>query len=83
MQVAGRMAEIATGQEWETLFQENIALPLGMTHTRFRPVDPGHVPMIAGGAVSTLHDYSRFLTMLADDGSFQGRQVLSPRLSAK
>ncbi len=78
MQVAGRMAEIATGQEWETLFQENIAQPLGMTHTRFRPVDPGHVPMIAGGAVSTLHDYSRFLTMLADDGSFQGRQVLSP-----
>jgi CubicO group peptidase (beta-lactamase class C family) len=39
MQVAGRMAETATGKDWETFFQERIARPLGMTNTHFTPVD--------------------------------------------
>jgi len=49
MQVAGRMAELATGKDWESLFQEKIARPLGMTSTHFTPVDPsgGHAPMQA------------------------------------
>jgi CubicO group peptidase (beta-lactamase class C family) len=34
MQVAGRMAEIATGKDWETLFQEKIARPLQMEHSQ-------------------------------------------------
>ncbi|MEO8613587.1 MAG: serine hydrolase domain-containing protein, partial [Luteolibacter sp.] len=70
MQVAGRMAELATGMDWESIFREKIGKPLGMTKTRFTPVDPGHTPMLAGGAVSTLHDYSRFLTMIAGSGTF-------------
>jgi len=77
MQVAGRMVEVTTGKEWETIFQEMIAKPLGMTGTHFTPVDPGHTPMLAGGAVSTLHDYERFLTMIAEGGMFSGRRVLS------
>ncbi len=79
MQVAGRMAEVASGQDWETLFAEKIGRPLGFTGTRFTPVDPGHTPMIAGGAVSTLHDYTRFLAMIADGGVFAGRRILSER----
>src|SRR5665647_950156 len=35
MQVAGRIAELATGKDWETLFQEKIAQPLGMKNTHF------------------------------------------------
>jgi len=77
MQVAGRMAEVATGRDWQTIFREKIAGPLGMTHTHFTPVDPGHAPMLAGGAVSTMHDYSRFLAMVADGGTFEGRRILS------
>lgn len=83
MQVAGRMAEVAAGQDWETLFAEKIGRPLGLTGTRFTPVDPGHTPMIAGGAVSTLHDYSRFLAMIADGGVSGGRRVLSERAVAE
>ncbi|MEO7101084.1 MAG: serine hydrolase domain-containing protein [Luteolibacter sp.] len=83
MQVAGRMAEIVTGKDWETIFSEKIAKPLGMTKTRFTPVDAGHTPMLAGGAVSTLHDYSRFLTMIADGGTFEGRPVLSQKAIAE
>lgn len=83
MQVAGRMAEVATGEDWEKNFRRKIAGPLGMTQTRFSPVDPGHIPMLAGGAVSTLHDYSRFLTMVADGGVFQGKTILSPKSVAE
>ena len=39
MQIAGRMAEVAMGKEFEPLFQELIAAPLGMTHSHFTPVN--------------------------------------------
>jgi serine-type D-Ala-D-Ala carboxypeptidase len=79
MQVAGRMAELATGKEWETLFQEKIGRPLLMDYTHFTPVDltPGHSPMIGGGARSTVQDYIRFLEMIANNGVFEGNRVLS------
>jgi CubicO group peptidase (beta-lactamase class C family) len=79
MQAAGRMAEIATHRDWEKLFQERIAKPLGMERTRFTPVDHGggHSPMLGGGSVSTLRDYSKFLTMIERQGSFEGKRVLS------
>ena len=78
LQVAGRMAELAAGCDWETLFQETVARPLGMKYTAFTPVDPGHIPMIGGGARGTLRDYGHFLAMLRDGGVFGGTQVLSP-----
>ncbi|GAB3753377.1 hypothetical protein GCM10028817_19040 [Spirosoma pomorum] len=79
MQVAGRMAELATGNDWETLFQTKIARPLGMTATRFTPVDSagGHSPMLGGGARSTLHDYVCFLNMVYHRGLYKGKQILS------
>jgi CubicO group peptidase (beta-lactamase class C family) len=79
MQVAGRMAELATGNDWETLFQTKIARPLGMTVTRFTPVDSagGHSPMLGGGARSTLHDYIRFLDMIYHGGLYKGNRILS------
>ncbi len=72
MQVAGRMAELATGNDWETIFQEKIAQPLGMKNTHFTPVDMGggHSPMLGGGARTTLHDYARFLNMIYNNGKF-------------
>jgi len=79
MQVAGRMAELATGQRFEELFQRRIARPLGLSHTRFTPVDPGpgRSPMLGGGARSSARDYARFLRMIAADGTFEGARVLS------
>ena len=75
MQVAGRMAELATGKDWETLFQEKIAQPLGMKNTHFTPVHQGggHSPMLGGGARSTLHDYANFLNMIFNNGKFFGK----------
>jgi CubicO group peptidase (beta-lactamase class C family) len=80
MNVAGRMAELASGKNWETLFQEKIALPLKMLHTHFTPVDSagGHSPMLGGGARSTLQDYGHFLSMICNNGMYNGKRILSP-----
>lgn len=79
MQVAGRIAELASGKSWEELFQEKIARPLEMTQTHFTPVDSagGHAPMLGGGAKSTLQDYSHFLTMIFNKGMFKSKRILS------
>ncbi|MDV2874732.1 serine hydrolase domain-containing protein [Phytobacter diazotrophicus] len=79
MQVAGRIAEIATGKPWETIFQERIASPLGMVNTSFTPVseEQGFSPMLAGGAQTTLEDYRHFLQMLSDNGKYNGKKILS------
>ncbi|HWK05047.1 MAG TPA: serine hydrolase [Puia sp.] len=79
MQVAGRMAELATGKDWESIFQEYIAGPLDMSATHYTPVDTtqGHNPMLGGGARTALHDYFHFLTMIVNDGSYEGKRILS------
>lgn len=79
MQVAGRMAELATGKDWETIFREKIAKPLEMTLTHFTPVDetPGHNPMLGGGARTTLQDYANFLSMIFNNGVYKGKRILS------
>lgn len=84
MQVAGRMAEIATGKSWKKLFQEKIAHPLEMTQTHFTPVDSagGHAPMLGGGARSTLQDYANFLSMIFNKGVFKGKRILSKKTIA-
>ncbi len=81
MQVAGRMAELAGGMDWESLFQSKIARPLNMKNTHFTPVnlEPGHAPMLGGGARTTLEDYANFISMISNDGMFQGRRILSEK----
>jgi CubicO group peptidase (beta-lactamase class C family) len=75
MQVAGHIAEVATGKSWAQLFNERISQPLGMTSTFYWPLSN---PQIAGGVISTLADYAKFLQMLLADGTFGSQQVLTP-----
>lgn len=81
MQVAGRIAELASGKNWEILFQEKLAKPLKMKNTHFTPVDSagGHAPMLGGGARSTLQDYANFLNMIFNKGVFNGKRILSEK----
>lgn len=85
MQVAGRMVELATGKDWESVFQEKIAIPLNMKQTHFSPVDetPGHNPMLGGGARSTLQDYGNFLNMIFNNGLYEDRRILSEKAIAE
>jgi len=79
MQVAGRMAEVASGMDFESIFQKNICTPLGMNNTHFTPVDlgGGHSPMLGGGARTVLQDYINFLNMIYHYGLFNGKQIVS------
>ena len=82
MQVAGAMAEIATGQAWDDLFISQMVQPLGLVHTDWTAgtTREGYVrnrnPRIAGGARSTLDDYGRVLDMLLAGGLHEGRSFL-------
>jgi CubicO group peptidase (beta-lactamase class C family) len=83
-QVAGAAVEAVTHKRWAELFDERIARPLGMTHTYWEHL-PSHGvprgqtsnPLLQGGVVTTAGDYMRFLTMLANHGSVDGRRILS------
>lgn len=83
-QIAAVAAERASGKRWHDLFAERIAAPLGMRHTKFGALLPvgsdagtTTLPWVAGGAVSTLDDYARFLQMLANGGEYHDRRVLA------
>jgi CubicO group peptidase (beta-lactamase class C family) len=77
MQIAARAAEVASGQDWDTLFRERVAAPLGMTSTDFDYKGPTDNPRVSGGGRSNVSDYMKFLTMLQQHGMYQGRRVLS------
>lgn len=77
MQVAGRICEIASGKNWNQLFQKNIAVPLEMKTIDYRASGPSQNPRIAGGARCSLLDYGKFLRMLLNRGTFNGKRVLS------
>jgi CubicO group peptidase (beta-lactamase class C family) len=79
MQIAGRVAEVASGKDWNTLFRERIAEPLEMTSTDYEYDGPTRNPRISGGARSTVSDYMKFLTMIRQRGIYNGRRVLSTR----
>lgn len=89
MHVAGRVAEVATGESWDELFQERIAGPLGLQSSDYasRSTAPGYVrvtnPRIAGGMRSTLGDYGRFVLMHVNNGAFGSNQVLSAAVVAE
>jgi CubicO group peptidase (beta-lactamase class C family) len=75
LNIAGRIAEIVSGKDFEEIFQERIAIPLGLKHTHFTngkgPVNP------SGSASSTAVDYMTFLAMILQKGAYQGIRILS------
>ena len=92
MQVAGRMAELATGKAWDDIFIDEMATPLGLNATDFATAstEPGYVrtdnPRIAGGVRSTLEDYGKVVDMVLaygcldlriDTGCLPGRRLLT------
>jgi len=73
-QIAARVAEVATGKSWNTLFEEKIKIPLNMVNTSYGTTLN---PRIDAGAISTIGDYGNFLQMMLNDGVFNGSQILS------
>ncbi|MCO5946077.1 serine hydrolase domain-containing protein [Mucilaginibacter flavidus] len=67
LQIAGAVIEKISGKNFETLFAERIAAPLGMKNTDF---GKKKVALPAGGALSTPEDYLNFLVMIMKQRRF-------------
>jgi CubicO group peptidase (beta-lactamase class C family) len=65
-QVAGRMAELASGKPWALLIQTRLMDPLGFRVTGFGRTDN---PRIAGGAQANAAEYARALRQLLPGAS--------------
>ncbi len=74
MQIAGYIAEQASGKRWSQLFDELVATPAGMEHSTYgHPFwySPGvevQSPNLAGGLYASGQDYFNFLTAVSADG---------------
>lgn len=77
MQVAGRIAEIASEKEWVELFEEKVAGPLEMTETDYNGLGQTQNPRIAGSIQTSAHQYARFLEMVLAGGVYEGTEVLT------
>jgi CubicO group peptidase (beta-lactamase class C family) len=79
--VAGRMAEVATGQRWVEIFGSRIAQPLGLRQTGY-----GNEPnalLSEGQPYSSPRDYVTFLEMVLNNGVHEGRRILSEDMVAE
>jgi serine-type D-Ala-D-Ala carboxypeptidase/endopeptidase len=79
MQVAGRVAEVVTGQSWAVLFQDRVASPLGMTTFAYDAFGATANPRLAGGGMCTSRDYALLLSALLDGGALGAQPLLSTR----
>jgi uncharacterized protein (TIGR03437 family) len=77
MQVAGRMAELATGKTWRRLFDEHLVQPLEMTCTSMDAFHSADNPVVANGGLSCESDYLKFLGMVLARGQYRERRLLS------
>ncbi len=76
LNIVGRILEVVSHQNFETLFQQRIAKPLAMKNTTFakgKTVNP------SGGATSTAADYMNFLQMILQKGTFKGKQIINAK----
>jgi len=88
-QVAGRVAEVASGKPWHQLFHEKIAAPLGMMNTGYGQLDwKGRYldtsqrpnPRIGGALWTTPRDYAGVLNLLLNRGVFEGHRLIDENL---
>lgn len=79
-QIAGRVAEVASGTSWADLFQQRIAAPLNLTAFSYGNTAN---PRIGGGASASLRDYGNLLLVHLSGGLFNGRQILSQQAVAE
>lgn len=83
--VAGRMAEVATGESWADLFASRLREPLGIgTDAQYyatprNPV-PTENPLLAGGLRMTMDEYARVLRLVFDKGVFDGKRLVDAAL---
>lgn len=76
--IAARIVEVIGKKSFDRLAQERIIRPLKMRGTSFTDENGGAVNASLG-AKSTAADYLNFLVMILNNGSFQGKQIVSEK----
>lgn len=78
MQVAGWIAEVVSGRDFNDLLRDELTEPLGMSRTDMGLFPGLNVsnPRVGGGAFSSADDYLRLLLMHQDFGRLDGRRWL-------
>jgi len=76
LNIAGRVLEVVSKKRFDILIKQKLFTPLGMRQTTFTTLD-GTPPNPSGGARSTALDYMAFLKMLLNEGTYNGKQILS------
>lgn len=77
LHVAARMAEVASGNSWNALYAELLAVPLGLAaETTFYTAPARRLgtsnPRIAGGLVASIDEYARILALVFHRGVYGG-----------
>jgi CubicO group peptidase (beta-lactamase class C family) len=85
LSVAGRMAEVATGQPWNDLFAQELRTPLGLAGDLQYYANPLKAagtsnPLLAGGLIMSMNDYEPVLHLVFDKGAWQGAALLAPEI---
>ena len=75
MHIAGRVAEVVTGMDWQLGWQRDLSTPLGITTIDWQTSTTQNYG-IAGGARSSMPDYARFLRLLAKGGQVDGKRLI-------
>lgn len=76
LNIAGRVLEVISKKKFDILIRTKLFVPLGMTKTSFAELNGGPVNP-SGGAKSTADDYMKFLVMLLNKGTYNGKQIIS------
>jgi len=80
--IAARIVEIVTKKKFEQLLRQRIFSPLGMRNTAFVTED-GTPASPSTGAKTTAADMTRFLQMILNGGTLNGKKILSPEAVAE
>lgn len=76
LNIAARILEVISKKPFDVLIKQKLFAPLGMRNTTFAN-DYGNAVNPSGGAKSTAEDYSKFLIMLLNKGTINGKRILS------
>jgi CubicO group peptidase (beta-lactamase class C family) len=85
LHVAARMAEVATGNSWNTIYGMEIVQPLGLPadlryYTYPRQAIGLINPLVAGGMRASMNEYASVLRLVYDKGRWQGSALLPTTL---
>jgi len=75
--IAGRVLEVVSKKKFDALAKQRIFTPLNMKGSSFTPEDYNAAVNPSGGAISTAADYTNFMAMILEKGTFMGKRILS------